>query len=97
MQSSPSPRRKRVRLAVVLGSAFSGVAVVSAALLGGVTPAMAANIASQPDTQIAVFLVPLTLLLLVMLFEAARFVWRGRIPVETPAKRSLQSHWQRRA
>lgn len=97
MHSSPSPRRKRVRLAVALGSAFSGVAVISAALLGGVTPAMAANIAIQPDTQIAVFLVPLTLLLLVMLFEAARFVWRGRIPVETPAKRSLQSHWQRRA
>lgn len=97
MQSSPSPRRKRFRIAVAVGSALSGLAIASAAMLGGVTPAMAANIASQPDTQIAVFMIPLTLLLLVMLFEVARFIWRGRIPVETPTKRSLRSHWQRGA
>lgn len=95
MQAPQSPRRKRVRLAVAVGSTLSGLVIASAALLGGVTPAMAANIASQPDTQIAVFMIPLTLLLLVLLFEAARFIWRGRIPVETPAKRSLQTHWQR--
>ena len=84
-------------MVVALGTVLSGLVVASAALLGGVTPAMAANIASQPDAQVAVFMIPLTLLLLVLLFEAARFIWRGRIPVETPARRSLQGHWQRRA
>lgn len=97
MQASPSPRRKRVRIALAIGSSVTGLAIASAAMLGGVTPAMAATLASQPDTQIAVFMVPLTLLLLVLLFEAARFVWRGRIPAETPVQRSLQSHWQRNA
>ncbi|WEJ34481.1 hypothetical protein [Devosia sp. SD17-2] len=97
MQPSKAiPRRKKVRLAVALGSSVACLGAASIALLGGVTPAVAANIASQPDAQIAVFMVPLTLLLMVMLFEAARFIWRGRIPVQTPAKRSLKTHWQGR-
>lgn len=94
--SKATPRRKKVRLAVALGSSLVGLGAASVALLGGVTPAVAANIASQPDTQIAVFMVPVTLLLMALLFEAARFIWRGRIPVQTPAKRSLQTHWQGR-
>lgn len=95
--SKVTPRRKSVRLALAIGSSLAGLGAAAIALLGGVTPAMAANLANQPDAQIAVFMVPLTLLLMVLLFEAARFVWRGRIPAETPAKRSLQGHWQGRS
>lgn len=94
--SKVGPRRKKVRLAVALGSSLVGLGAASFALLGGVTPAVAANIARQPDAQIAVFMVPLTLLLMVMLFEATRFIWRGRIPVQAPARRSLKTHWQGR-
>lgn len=48
---------------------------------------MAANVVSQPDAQVAVFMVPLTLLVLVMLFEVARFARRGKLPVHAPARR----------
>lgn len=63
------------------------------ALMVGVTPATAANIAAQPDTQIAVFMVPLTILLFVMMFEAARVVFRGQVPAETPAPRPSRTDW----
>jgi len=67
----------------VLGTLGAGL-VTAAVLLAGVSPTQAANIASQPDTQVAIFMVPLTLLLLVLLFEAARFVWRGLPPAQPP-------------
>ena len=67
----------------VFGTLGAGVAT-AAVLLAGVSPTQAANFVSQPDTQVAVFMVPLTLLLLVLLFEAARFVWRGPPPAQPP-------------
>ena len=57
-------------------------------MMAGVTPAAAANLAHQPDAQIAVFMVPLTILVLVMLFEVARMVLRGNVPAEHPAARN---------
>ncbi|UYO00974.1 MAG: hypothetical protein KIT02_07160 [Devosia sp.] len=68
-------------------------AVPLIALLVGVTPAQAANFVAQPDTQIAVFMVPLTLLLVVLLFEAVRFVRRGTIPAQVPSRRPRPMHW----
>ena len=65
----------------------------AAALMTGVTPAMAANLASQPDTQIAVFMVPLTILVLAVLFEVTRFALRGNLPVEAPARQRAHRHW----
>ena len=53
------------------------------ALVAGVTPARAANLATQADTQVAIFMIPLTLLVLVLLFEAARFVRRGALPAQS--------------
>lgn len=91
MHKSTSPRRKSFRLMAVLG-AF-GSAFIAGALIAGVSPAQAANFASQPDTQIAVFMVPLTLLVLVLLFEVARFAWRGTLPAQAPARAPRPTNW----
>lgn len=85
MSKSPSPRRKKFRVAALLGSVVA-VATSAIALVASVTPTQAANIASQPDTQVAVFMVPLTLLVLVLLVEVARFAWRGTLPNSVPAR-----------
>lgn len=93
MHKSTSPRRKSFKPYAVASAAL-GISGVVGALVAGVTPAAAANLANQPDTQIAVFMVPLTLLLLVMLFEVARFAMRGPLPSEAPARRRQSpEHW----
>jgi cytochrome b561 len=76
----------------VLGS-LGATAVAASALVAGVTPAQAANFANQPDTQIAVFMVPLTLLVLVLLFEVARFAWRGTLPAQAPTPAPRPTNW----
>lgn len=92
MHKSTSPKRKSFRrVAIATTALVTGGA--AAALLAGVTPATAANLASQPDTQIAVFMVPLTILVLAVLFEVTRFVLRGSLPVETPVRRRASRHW----
>ena len=80
--SEATPVRRR---SFKVYAALSGLLLTfgaAAALFAGVTPASAAELASQPDMQIAVFLVPVTLLLLTVLFEVVRFAWRGPLPVE---------------
>ena len=92
MHKSTSPKRKSFsRIAMATTALVTGGA--AAALMAGVTPAMAANLASQPDTQIAVFMVPLTILVLAVMFEVARFALRGNLPVEAPARRRAPRHW----
>lgn len=75
--------------------ASSTVAVTGAigALALGVTTAAAAQLAQDPDTQIAVFMVPLTLLVLAMLFEVARIAFRGALPAESPVRRPPRRPW----
>ncbi|MCP8887455.1 hypothetical protein [Devosia ureilytica] len=80
----------------VLGT-FGVLLAATGALILGVSPAQAANFANQPDTQIAVFMVPLTLLVLVLLFEVARFAWRGALPAKTPARSPRPTDWARPA
>ena len=92
MQKSTSPRRKRFRLYAVASAALLGLGSASA-LIAGVTPATAANLASQPDTQIAVFMVPLTILVVAILFEVARIALRGALPAEAPVRRPVRHHW----
>lgn len=93
MQSSTSPRRKSFRIiAAVLGT-FALSLGAALAMVTGVTPAQAANIANQADTQVAVFMVPLTLLVLVMMFEVARFVQRGPLPAEAQPRRQKRPAW----
>lgn len=92
MHISTSPRRKTFRLVALLGALLVGLGT-AAALIAGVSPARAAHFAGQPDTQVAVFMVPLTLLLLVLLFEVARFVRRGTLPAQSPARRVRSTDW----
>lgn len=91
MHKSTSPRRKSFRLVTVFGAI--GSALSTAALTIGVTPAQAADFAAQPDTQIAIFMVPLTLLVLVLIFEVARFAWRAPLPVQAPARIKRRPDW----
>jgi len=92
MHKSASPRRKRAWLLGLAGSILLGLAATGAFLVG-VTPAMAAALASQPDTQVAVFMVPLALLILVLLYEVARIAWRDAVPAPAPHPRRRRPHW----
>ncbi|MGV8856426.1 MAG: hypothetical protein ACOH2L_17495 [Devosia sp.] len=62
------------------------------ALLAGVAPANAASFASLPDAQIAAFMVPLTLLVLALLVEVARFALRGTLPDQVQARRRARRY-----
>ena len=92
MHKSASPKRKSFRLYALLSAVLLGLGSVGA-LIAGVTPATAANLATQPDTQIAVFMIPLTILVFAVLFEVARVVLRGNLPAEAPAPRPLPRYW----
>jgi hypothetical protein len=72
MHKSTSPKRKSFKLYAIASTVLVTSGSV-AALVAGVTPATAANLATQPDTQIAVFMVPLTILVLAIMFEVTRF------------------------
>lgn len=94
MRKSASPKRKKLKL-YALASALTVGLSSTFALLAGVTPATAATIVHQPDAQVAVFMVPLTILVLAILFETARVVLRGNLPVEAPSRRSASRYWTR--
>lgn len=94
MHKSTSPQRKSFRLMAAFG-AIGATLAMAGALFVGVSPAQAAEFATQPDTQIAVFMVPLTLLVLVLLFEVARFAWRGALPAHAPARAPRPTDWAR--
>ena len=92
MHQSTSPKRKSFkRLAIASTLVLAGGS--AAALMAGVTPATAANLANQPDAQIAVFMVPLTILVLAVMYEVARIALRGNLPEEAPAPRRAHRHW----
>lgn len=93
MHKSASSRRKKIGFFAAFG--LLTAAAIPAALISGVTPAQAANLAHQPDTQVAVFMVPLTLLVLVLLFEAARFVRRGKLPAQLADLPARPLQWPR--
>ena len=83
MHKSTSPKRKSFNF-YTIASALLVTGGGAAALMAGVSPAEAADLVKQPDAQIAVFMVPLTLLVLALLFEVTRMVLRGNVPVEAP-------------
>lgn len=88
MHKSTSPKRKSFKLYAIVSTLLLGGGA-TAALMAGITPASAASLAHNADTQVAVFMVPLTLLMLAVLFEVTRLVLRGPLPVkETPRRRS---------
>ena len=92
MQKATSPKPKSFNLyAVASATMIIGGAI--AAVLAGVTPSNAASLATKADTQIMVFMIPLTLLVLAMIYEVARFALRGAIPAQAPAPRSVWRYW----
>ena len=93
MQISTSPKPKSFRRRVAAASVVSGLGAIGAAVALSVSPARAADFASQPDTQIAVFMIPVTLLIGLMLFEVCRFAWRNRIPASTEPTRKRRMVW----
>ena len=92
MHKSTSPKRKSFKLYAIVSTVLVAGGSV-AALMAGVTPATAASLATQVDTQIAVFMVPLTLLVLAIMFEVARIVLRGNLPAEAPLRRPERRYW----
>lgn len=94
MHVSSARRPFRVRFFLVAGLAFLAAAGIAGFALTS-APARLAQLAHEPDTQIAVFMVPLTLLVLAMLVEATRVVLRGKLPAQAPARRR-RSHWAAR-
>ena len=92
MHTSTSRRRKSFGLYALASAALVGLGAV-AALMAGITPAAATNIAAQADTQVAVFMVPLTILVVAILFEATRIVVRGTLPVEAATKPGPRISW----
>ncbi|HTN63820.1 MAG TPA: hypothetical protein VL147_20075 [Devosia sp.] len=93
MHKSSSSKRKRVRLYALATTTLVGLGA-AAALVAGITPATAANLAQNTDTQIAVFMVPLTLLVLAVLYEAVRISMRGTLPVEPTPRRPSRLDWK---
>ena len=98
MASSTLARRKGFKVYSLVSVT---VAALSAALLvvAGVSPATAASLASSVDPQIAAFMVPLTLLVLVMMIEVGRVALRGNLPAEAPQRRrsgpdKAARHWR---
>lgn len=92
MHKSTSTKRKSFRLYAIVSTAILALGSAGA-LIAGVTPATAATLAHQPDTQVAVFMVPLTILVLAMLFEATRIALRGALPADAPARRQPRLNW----
>lgn len=93
MQEATSPKRKSFSLYAIVSTLVASATAVGA-MLAGVTPASAASLATQPDTQIMVFMVPLTLLVLVLLFEVARFASRSAtLPTAVPARTRPRRYW----
>ncbi|WP_169196491.1 hypothetical protein [Devosia sp. MC1541] len=95
MQKSASPKSKNRRVFTLAGISLLSIAAVAAISVSGVSPANAANLAQQADTQIAVFLIPVALLMAVMLYEAARFVMAGPLParVTAPKRPARRTNW----
>ena len=93
MQEVTSPKRRSFSLYAVVSAALAIVGAI-VAILAGVAPASAASLVTDPDAQVMVFMVPLTVLILVMLFEVARFALRNvALPAETKTRRPARRYW----
>ncbi|WP_323014838.1 hypothetical protein [Devosia sp.] len=94
MHISSARRPSRIRFFLVVGLALVAVAAIAGLALT-LAPVRLEQLAREPDAQIAVFMVPLTLLVLAVLAEATRIVWQGKLPAPAPARRR-RSHWAAR-
>lgn len=93
MHKSTSAQRKSFKLYAVAGSVLAGIGAVSA-LIFGASPANAADFINTINAPVAVFMVPLSILVFAILFEVARITWRGPLPEQTPERRDARQYWQ---
>ena len=93
MHTSKSHRRTTFGLYAIVTTVLVGGGA-AAALMAGITPATASTLAQNADTQVAVFMVPLTLLVLATVFEVARIVVRGNVPVVARPRRPSRLDWK---
>ena len=87
-----SDRSKSFNAYTVL-SAFLATAGAAVAVFAGVAPAAAASLTQSVDAQIAVFLVPLVLLMATVIFEVIRFALRHGLPRDPVATTTLPRGW----
>ena len=93
MQEVTSPKRRSFSLYAIVSGALVAVGAI-VGVLASVAPASAASIATNPDAQVMVFMVPLTLLVLVLMFEVARFALRSTaLPAEAHVKQPTRRYW----
>ncbi len=89
MHKSTSAKRKSFRF-IAIASVLSGAV--------GVLVGIVLTIADGPVLglvpQIAVFMVPLTILVFAILFEVARLAWSNLLPEQTLERRSASQYWQ---
>ncbi|MCS6761117.1 MAG: hypothetical protein MO846_03370 [Candidatus Devosia symbiotica] len=84
MQENTSAKRKHFILYAGVSAGLVTIGTI-AAVLGGALSANAATLATNPDTQIIVFMIPLTVLVLALMIEVARFALRGALLAQIPA------------
>ena len=85
MQKATSPKRNSFSVYAIVSAGLLITGAITA-VLAGVAPANAASLASMPDAQIAAFMVPLTLLVLALMVEVARFALRDTLPEQNQAR-----------
>lgn len=93
MHKSTSERRNSFKRHAVANVAIGGLGVLGTVLVGSM-PASAAEGPIPFDGRVAVFMVPLTMLIFAMLFEVARVAWRGPLPEQAPERRTASRYWQ---
>lgn len=97
MHISPFPKSKGFSKGFIVYAAFTTLLVgvgAAVALAAGITPASAQSLAQNSKTQIAVFMVPLTLLMVAVLFEVARITLRGALPAEPAPRQPTRLSWK---
>lgn len=93
MHKSTSEQRNSFKRHVAVNLAVGGLGVLGTVLVGAV-PVNAAESAIPFNGRVAVFMVPLAMLIFAILFEVARVAWRGPLPEQAPERRTASRYWQ---
>lgn len=92
--TSQSTSRKPISFkAYAVVSALLAAAGAAVTVFASVAPAAAASLTQSSDAQIAVFLVPLAVLMATVVFEVIRFALRHGLPQEKLANARLPRGW----
>jgi hypothetical protein len=92
MTESTSRKAKSFRILPLL-TLFTILAGAGVAIFATVAPATAASLTQRADAQIAIFVVPLAVLLFGIIFEVTRFAMRAELPTQPPRQTRIRA-WQ---